>query len=200
MNYLTDAFYWISTGLLVPVMVFLLLGFVYSLFLVGGFYGYYTDRQKFKKEIETITGDDDAPSIRTLEFDRQIRHHPGFLRVLRSAQKNSWSEIYTAKALADFELSAEKQLEKPKTLMRVGPMLGLMGTLIPMGPALVGLAVGDIATMAMNMQVAFSTTVIGVFLGGTGFIIYSVRKRWFTDDFYKLQFIIDLARDEQIES
>ncbi|MEM1222245.1 MAG: MotA/TolQ/ExbB proton channel family protein [Verrucomicrobiota bacterium] len=200
MNYLTDAFYWISTGLLVPVMVFLLLGFVYSLFLVGGFYGYYTDRQKFKKEIETITSGEDTPPIRALEFDRQIRHHPGFLRVLELARKNNWSEIYTAKALADFELAAEKQLEKPKTLMRVGPMLGLMGTLIPMGPALVGLAVGDIATMAMNMQVAFSTTVIGVFLGGTGFVIHSVRKRWFTDDFYKLQFIIDLARDEQIQS
>ena len=41
-------------------------------------------------------------------------------------------------------------------------MLGLMGTLIPMGPALVGLSTGDIASMAYNMQVAFATTVVAV--------------------------------------
>ena len=37
MNYLTDAFFWVSTGLLVPVMVFLLLGFAYALCMLGGY-------------------------------------------------------------------------------------------------------------------------------------------------------------------
>lgn len=81
--------------------------------------------------------------------------------------------------------------------MRLGPMLGLMGTLIPMGPALVGLATGDIAMMALNMQVAFSTTVIGVFVGGIGFILYTICMRWFSEDYHKIQHIIDLAQDEQ---
>ena len=45
--------------------------------------------------------------------------------------------------LADFEMACEKDLAAVKTLARIGPILGLMGTLIPMGPALVGLASGD---------------------------------------------------------
>jgi len=49
------------------------------------------------------------------------------------------------------------------------------------------------------MQVAFSTTVIGVFLGGTGFTLNSIRKRWFTEDFYNLQFLIDLAQHEHAQ-
>ncbi len=31
-----------------------------------------------------------------------------------------------------------KKLEKPHMLVRVGPILGLMGTLIPLGPRIVG--------------------------------------------------------------
>ena len=65
--------------------------------------------------------------------------------------------------LAEFEIEANRDLSTSKTLSKMGPMLGLMGTLIPMGPALVGLSTGDIASMAYNMQVAFATTVVGLF-------------------------------------
>lgn len=197
MNTLTDAFYWISTGLLVPVMVLLLLGFIYALGMLGGFYGHYSYRRKFQSEIQSITNDTTNKQLTAFNYAEAIQHHPAFLDALTQAKANNWSTIHSSKALADFEVRAEAQLERSKTIMRLGPMLGLMGTLTPMGPALVGLATGDIATMALNMQIAFSTTVIGVFLGGSGFILNSVRKRWFTDDFYTLQFIIDLAQNEQ---
>lgn len=199
MNTLTDAFYWISTGLLVPVMLLLLIGFISALCMLGSFYGYLSERHKFKQEVIQITDQEREVPLLKIDYKSRIQHHPAFQRALTQANDNQWSPIHTSKALADFEINAEKQLDKAKTLMRVGPMLGLMGTLIPMGPALVGLATGDIATMAMNMQVAFSTTVIGVFLGGTGFILHSAHKRWFTDDFYQLQFIFDLAQHEQAQ-
>ena len=71
-------------------------------------------------------------------------------------------------------------------------MLGLMGTLIPMGPALVGLAAGDIATMAENLQVAFSTTVIGLFVGAVGFATHQAIQRWNTEALNDLEFISEL--------
>lgn len=135
--------------------------------------------------------------IGVVSFFKEINHHTDMQAALDKAQSHNWNPTRTSKAMGDFEMLADKQLEKTKILMRIGPMLGLMGTLIPMGPALVGLATGDIASMAMNMQVAFSTTVIGVFMGGVGFVINAVRKRWFTEDFYQLQFIFDLADDER---
>jgi biopolymer transport protein ExbB/TolQ len=197
MNYLTDAFFWISTGLLVPVMVLLLIGFIYALTMLGSFYGYHSDRRKFRGELKDLLDESHGSPVADIPFEERITHHPAFAEALRLSRKFGWSAARTSKALTDFEIHGEKQLEKPKTLMRIGPMLGLMGTLIPMGPALVGLATGDIASMAMNMQVAFSTTVIGVFLGGVGFVIHTVRKRWFTEDFYQLQFIINLAEHEK---
>jgi biopolymer transport protein ExbB/TolQ len=91
--------------------------------------------------------------------------------------------------LTEYELEAAALAEKSKILMRVGPMLGLMGTLIPMGPALAGLASGDLGMMAQNMQIAFATTVIGVFCGIVGFVLNTIHRRWFAEELADLAWI-----------
>ena len=96
------------------------------------------------------------------------------------------------KALADFEAGCEQDLAAARTMARLGPMLGLMGTLIPMGPALVGLAAGDIAAMAENLQVAFSTTVVGLFVGGIGFAVQQAKQRWHSEALNDLEFVSGL--------
>ena len=70
-------------------------------------------------------------------------------------------------------------------------MLGLMGTLIPMGPALAGLASGDIHSMAYNMQIAFATTVVGCLVAGIGLLVYSVKRHWFMEEISNLQYVLD---------
>ena len=97
--------------------------------------------------------------------------------------------------LAEFEIEADKDLAISKTLSKMGPMLGLMGTLIPMGPALVGLSTGDIASMAYNMQVAFATTVVGLFAAAIGFITQQVKQRWYLQDLARLEFIDGLLNE-----
>lgn len=74
-------------------------------------------------------------------------------------------------------------------------MLGLMGTLIPMGPALVGLATGDIASMAYNMQVAFATTVVGMLVAGIGLATLQVRQRFYARSLNALEFIFHKLTD-----
>lgn len=197
MNILTDAFFWITTGLLVPVMILLLLGFIYALCMVGSFYSVYRSRQKYRLSIDSLIEDAAGKLFGQIDYANKVFGNQPVLDALVYAQLKQWAPIHTSKALADFEAIGEAKLQKSKALMRLGPMLGLMGTLIPMGPALVGLATGDIAMMALNMQVAFSTTVIGVFVGGIGFILYTICMRWFSEDYHKIQHIIDLAQDEQ---
>ena len=75
-------------------------------------------------------------------------------------------------------------------------MRGLMGTLIPMGPALVGLSTGDIASMAYNMQVAFATTVVGLFSSAIGFITQQVKQRWYLQDMTNLEFLSELLTEK----
>ena len=101
--------------------------------------------------------------------------------------------------LADFEIEADKDLSTSKTLSKMGPMLGLMGTLIPMGPALVGLSTGDIASMAYNMQVAFATTVVGLFAAAIGFITQQVKQRWYLQDMTNLEFVAELLNESKVK-
>jgi biopolymer transport protein ExbB/TolQ len=96
--------------------------------------------------------------------------------------------------LGDLEFRYRSEVETASALLRLGPMLGLMGTLIPMGPALVGLAAGDLGAMATNMQVAFSTTVLGLFVGGAGFLVSLLKRRWYARDCEVLAYLFDLAQ------
>ena len=84
--------------------------------------------------------------------------------------------------------------------MKAGPMLGLMGTLIPMGPALAGLAAGDVASMAMNMQIAFATTVVGILIAGVGLMLYSVKRHWYAKEISDLRYCLDLELSRRGET
>ena len=106
------------------------------------------------------------------------------------------SPAHIRRILADFEIAADKDLSASRTLAKLGPMLGLMGTLIPMGPALVGLSTGDISSMAYNMQVAFATTVVGLFSSAVGFLTQQVKNRWYMQDMTNLEFVAELLNQE----
>ncbi len=80
-------------------------------------------------------------------------------------------------------------------MIKLGPVLGLMGTLIPMGPALTGLATGDVAAMAQNMTVAFATTVVGLVIGTVGFMTLQVGQRWSADDMNILEYVASTLKE-----
>ena len=96
--------------------------------------------------------------------------------------------------LSEYEIAADKNIATSKVLTKMGPILGLMGTLIPMGPALVGLAQGDIASMAYNMQVAFATTVVGLTVSAIGFLTQQVKERWAVKNLTMLEFIAEIVK------
>jgi len=85
-----------------------------------------------------------------------------------------------------------KRLERTKVMVRLGPMLGLMGTLIPMGPALLALTRGDVDTLANNLIIAFGTTVVGLLVGAVSYIIYTMRRRWYDDDMNDIKYICEV--------
>ncbi|MBQ6826992.1 MAG: MotA/TolQ/ExbB proton channel family protein, partial [Thermoguttaceae bacterium] len=75
--------------------------------------------------------------------------------------------------------------------VKTGPALGLMGTLIPLGPALLGLAKGDLETLATNLVVAFSTTVVGLTVALISSFVLTTQKRRFRRDVVFLNFALD---------
>jgi biopolymer transport protein ExbB/TolQ len=96
------------------------------------------------------------------------------------------------KLLQDYEFYTVKRLERTRILVRLGPMLGLMGTLIPLSPALVGLATGNVAQLSVNLVTAFSVTVIGLLIGGIAFVISIVRDRMYSQDISDMEYLMEL--------
>jgi biopolymer transport protein ExbB/TolQ len=94
-----------------------------------------------------------------------------------------------AKAHADFDFASLRRLERTRMLVRAGPALGLMGTLIPLAPALAGLADGDVAQLSRKLRVAFSVTVLGLLVGALAFAISLVRDRLYGQDLSDLEFV-----------
>lgn len=191
MNYITDILYWISSGLLVPVILILIFFFLRSLLLLGGFFSQYLTMRKsgilLQKEVKQLTAD----NLYTLS-DHLPKGKLPVVTCISKMLENRNSPAKVTFLLDEYECLVERELETPKMFTKMGPMLGLMGTLIPMGPALVGLSSGDIASMAYNMQVAFATTVIGLFAGGIGFVVKAVKQRWYRRDMGMLNYIADM--------
>ena len=200
MNYITDILYWISSGLLVPVVLLLIFFFLRPLLRLGGFFSQYLTMRKsgimLQKEVKQLTAD----NLSTLA-ERLPKGKLPVVTCISKMLENRNSPAKVTFLLDEYECMVERELETPKMFTKMGPMLGLMGTLIPMGPALVGLSSGDIASMAYNMQVAFATTVIGLFAGGIGFVVKAVKQRWYRRDMGMLNYIADMLdenRDKQL--
>jgi biopolymer transport protein ExbB/TolQ len=107
--------------------------------------------------------------------------------VRRAATPGSDNELN--KALADFDLASQKRLGRTRILVRLGPALGLMGTLIPLSPALTGLANGNTAQLSHDLRVAFSVTVVGLLIGAVAFAISLSRDRMYSQDLSDLQYV-----------
>ena len=197
MNLISNILYWISTGLLVPVIVLLIFFFIRALIMIGGFFGQYLQMKKTTAVIYAkLTG---LNTDTLADFEKQLPSESGSVliayirKVIEAGADRSKADLL----ISEYEIEADKELSTSKTLTKMGPSRGLMGTLIPMGPALVGLASGDIASMAYNMQVAFATTVVGLVVSAIGFVTQQTKERWAAKNLTILEYLADIVEKEK---
>ena len=195
MELISNMLFWLSNGMLIPDIIFLLFFFIKALLMIGGFYGTYIARTKINVKLNREIGKTGVEEF--LDTLPEGNGKSKLLEYLRKIKAAPQDRALREKLLGDYEIAADKELGQSKLLVKIGPMLGLMGTLIPMGPALVGLATGDIGSMAYNMQVAFATTVVGIVIGAIGFITLQVKQRWVADDMNILEYVVDSLNEKE---
>ncbi|MBQ7553718.1 MAG: MotA/TolQ/ExbB proton channel family protein [Bacteroidaceae bacterium] len=192
MNTVSNILFWISNGLLVPVVILLLLFFLKALLTIVNFFGEYWRRVKQQQAVGKLLEEASPADVVEKMQALPAKVKSPMLACMGSLLEHRDNQAYCERLLANYEVDAEKELGQCRSLLKLGPMLGLMGTLIPMGPALVGLAAGDITSMAYNMQVAFATTVVGIMTAVIGIITLQVKQRWYAHELNDLEYIYKL--------
>lgn len=189
MEVISKALFWVANSLLIPDIIILLILFVRSLLLIGSFYNQMMVKRKndklFNPKIKSLS----AENIKELESLLPEKDNSLFTKHLRDMFASKPSEAYSDYLLSNLENEADKDLSLSKMLAKMGPVLGLIGTLIAMSPALVGLSTGDISGMAYNMQVVFATTVVGLVISAVGLVTLQFKQRWYTKDIYNLEYV-----------
>ena len=164
MEYISKALFGIANILLIPDVIMLILFFLRSIVLLATTSMQYANRRK-----------DGYGNLYTKYRNLLYRQEP--------------SEAYADYLAAQMEAEAAKDVNISRLLTKLGPVLGLIGTLISMSPALVGLSTGDISGMAYNMQVVFSATVVGLVISVVGLFTQQLKSRWHQQDISRLEYI-----------
>ena len=184
---LTSALNVVSQSLQIPVIVFLLLFALYAVITVGSLISEYSSRKKvpvrlIKDLIFSISRTKDISEIETIVKNAQIPKNQKrvLVNIARSSElKKDSREAFAEKLIENEEDIIEKKLQATDIVTKIGPTLGLMGTLIPMGPGLAALGSGDVTTLSNAIIVAFDTTVVGIGAGAVAYVVSKIRRRWY---------------------
>ncbi len=205
-SWLQIGIYLISTNLLYPVIIILLCLIAWTLIELGRFLFEWRARNRNLEPVERRAFDvrvlietNEVPRVPDT-FNKFVHDFITSLSGLHGeSHSNKLMQIRVDKLLQDCDALITKRLEKTRFVARAAPIFGLMGTLIPMGPALLGLAQGDMQSLSDNMIIAFGTTVVGLLAGVIAYMISMVRNRWYAQDFNDMEYISEILFAEPLE-
>ena len=166
---------------------------------MGSTYNQFMVRRRNNRRLATVIKELQPSSIGSLRDLLPEKHDGLFTEYLADILDHPADEAYTDYLITQYETEVAKDVNLSRLLTKLGPVLGLIGTLISMSPALVGLSTGDISGMAYNMQVVFSATVVGLVISAVGLFTQQLKTRWYAKDVNALEFVsrIEIERHEK---
>ncbi|MBV9194970.1 MAG: MotA/TolQ/ExbB proton channel family protein [Solirubrobacterales bacterium] len=203
-NDIDQAIFHVAGALEVPVLILALLALALVIFELGSYAVEMTRRRQRRFDAlqraaaragEALAGHDRAGAAAAVSGVARSPAMAGTLAFVVEHAGMPGSEHQLNKALADFDFDSQRRLARTRMLVRAGPALGLMGTLIPLSPALTGLAAGNTAQLSHDLRVAFSVTVVGLLIGAVAFGLSLSRDRVYSQDLSDLQYLAAVISD-----
>ncbi len=201
---LTSGLNMIAQSLQIPVIIFLVIFAFFAIVTLGSLVAEYTSRKKItpdalEKLIYSISNATSPEALMNVIKNARLYENQKVIlvKILRADSLTSDTRETLARKLIEFEeTKLGKSIERTDIVTRIGPTLGLMGTLIPMGPGLAALGAGDVNTLANAIIVAFDTTVVGIGAGAVGYFVSKIRRRWYEEDLSNLDALCDALLDK----
>jgi biopolymer transport protein ExbB/TolQ len=185
--------YLISSSLLYPAMVVLLVAFVGLVISFGSFLAEWAERARLRKPKVS-----DWPAIfeGKLKLDFYLGGALSRLDKILNRADATWLEA--ERLFQEVSDLARKKLEFLRILVRLGPSTGLIATLIPMSTGLAGLSQGDMSRLSADLVVAFTATIVGLAVGVTAFVLHSIRSRWLEGDLEILELVLSARTEKRL--
>ena len=195
---LRETMHTVSYSLLAPTIIILLLLVAFMVVELGGLLvEILTERRKEKTNIpellESFQGKDVQGITTAIDNSSLFRRQKVALHeLLKYSDLPAASlQALARRLLTNEELHYFKITNRTDVVARLGPMLGLMATLIPLGPGLIALGQGDTKTLADCLLTAFDATVTGLAAAAIAFAISRLRKRWYEDYLSSLEALLE---------
>lgn len=178
---LENGLFALSQVLRFPVMALLWVCVAAALFMSGRCLVDVVARRRERRGFDLKVWLQGGPALDASEARRLVL--PATLRRLlidieRARHHGALGEGDLEHLVLESEERVRRSVDGPRALVKVGPSLGLLGTLIPMGSSLASLAAGNLEAMAGQMVVAFTTTIIGLATGTLSYVVAAVRQGW----------------------
>jgi biopolymer transport protein ExbB/TolQ len=195
---LRDTMHSISSGLLVPTIVILMLLLAVSVFELGSLLvELFTERRRQREDvgelIKAFQGKKADQIMEIIEKSGLFRRQKRILTRLagQSALPPASLQALARNLLAGEEGHYAKITGRTDLVARLGPMFGLMGTLIPLGPGLMAFGQGNTKALADSLLIAFDTTVTGLAAAGIAYAVSRLRKRWYEEYLSSLEALME---------
>jgi len=190
--------YIISSSLLYPVLFLLVVLTCWILIYSGSFFAEWLERIRLKKyppeRLPQIIRQGDDPGV----FPQRINTYIKELRLLLNNKDRS-TEADIENFLQEKTLNLWKSLDRSRMVIRIGPSLGLLGTLIPMGTGLAALGQGDMTRLSSDLVIAFTTTVVGLAIGTVAYFFYTIKRRWVEEDIKNIELATEILAGKILE-
>lgn len=188
--------YTVSTAMLYPVVILLIFLCLWIIVYAGGFVGEAVKRRRFRSDrhladfLEDIKEAEKLPPEVAENLPVGVAAYAKELTDIVHGNK-----LFRDEKVEDLNQRKEhalaREVDKIRLIVRIGPSLGLMGTLIPMGTGLAGLTQGDMAQLSSSLILAFTTTVVGLALGITAHFFSVAKERWVAEDMRHVNLITE---------
>jgi biopolymer transport protein ExbB/TolQ len=182
-----------------PVMVLLWVCVIAALFMAGSCVVDFVTRTRERRGFDVTTWLKGGAALDAPDARRRVL--PVMLRnMLTDVEQARVERRLDAGGLEHLVLESEERLRhslnSARMLVKVGPSLGLLGTLIPMGSSLASLATGNLEAMAGQMVVAFTTTIIGLATGTLAYVVAVARQSWVNETIREQRYLAEHISQE----
>lgn len=179
----------VASAMQTPVILILMLLLAFTVFLIGWVtVEFFTERRLLKAKLPALV--DALNETKNREETKACVAKSGLLKRQRAALTELLShpeltplmrESLAVRIVTEEQSHYDVRLKTSDLVARIAPLLGLLGTLIPLGPGIIALGQGDTMTLSSSLMTAFDTTILGLISAAVAMVISTIRKNWYNN-------------------